>query len=157
MQKLAIIGVFLLALTVPFFYFAEIIPYEVLTQTEDEVNPMRNGITGKITWKDYPFGSLNYIQVNPKKLSMLPGESLFATCNSQNNTSAYIVIESEATLDVLEYSNYSWLEYRNNGSSEIIAQVYVATDLEGTFTTVVAVQHCETPKWIFSGGGTIRI
>jgi hypothetical protein len=152
-----ILGIILLSVSIPFFFFAWAVQYEDETRSYDEVNPLRDGVAGRESWQDYPFGEMHYLEVEPYKLMLNPGEWLYVTCASTGSPQPYVVLGNEITLSVLNYTNSSEIGLTNIDSSDLLVEVFIATDFEGTYATEVFLHHYETPNWIFLGFGVILI
>ena len=139
MQKLEVVGLVLLILSIPFFYSVAFVPYEDVALSYDEVNPVEDGAIGRDSWQPYPFHGMHYIQVKPYKFAINSGESVYITCAPNDKPPPYIVLESEITLSVIDYTNSNQLSYMNNCPSDQFLEVFIATNYRGTYETTVSL------------------
>lgn len=155
MQKSLVVGIVLIVACIPFFILSETVLYGNQAYTNDEVNPVQNGTTGRTSWQSYPFGSMHYVQVKPYKLTMSPGDFIGVETVGSFAYAVYTVIGNETSQGVLYYSHEPYFEYENTGSSNIDVEIYVATNTDQTIITGVSLDHTERPNWIFISLGAL--
>ncbi len=154
MKKLILIGMVLLVMSIPFFLLAEAALYETETQTNDSVNPVQDGTTGRTSWQSYPFGAMRCMPVKPYKLYIQPGDTLSV---ETLGSSTYTIIGDEVSYGVLEYTNSPFLYFINERSSAILVEVYVATNLDHIVTTTVIQRQSQLPNPICLSIGVVLV
>jgi hypothetical protein len=151
LRKGMVIGIVLLILSFVFFYLAGSIAYEVTTQSNDVVNPVSKGVSYA-----YEFGTSYHYPIKPYKIVMQPNDYLtISREHYPTNGAVYITLWDENAHEVLKYTDWIFLDFRNELSSNMLVEAHIATQNENTVSTTVTLHHYERPNWIFLSVGVI--
>ena len=132
--------------------------YEHVTKTNDVLN-----VGTFAASYPYEFGTLHEQQIKPYAIIMQPNDYLTMSYDTQTSGPVYIVLweyhgfMSEANR-IIKYSNHGFLDFKNEQSSSIVVQGYLAAEnTQNIVPTNTVLTHYDKPHWLFFGIGVVTV